>query len=84
MEIYALKCQVEEIFRMNARIPGWFLKSPLFDFVNFYSKLELFEKQCWTLLPALVQSVIRRSWFLCSKWKNPSRAYGWGEVGQLY
>jgi hypothetical protein len=35
MEIYALKCQVEEIFRMNARIPGWFLKSPLFDFVNF-------------------------------------------------
>jgi hypothetical protein len=33
------------------------------------------------LLMALVQSVIRRSWFLCSKWKNPSRAHGWGEVG---
>jgi hypothetical protein len=27
------------------------------------------------------RSVIRRSWFLCSKWKNPSRARGWGEVG---
>jgi hypothetical protein len=32
-------------------------------------------------LMALVQSVIRRSWFLCSKWKNPSTAQGWGEVG---
>jgi hypothetical protein len=32
------------------------------------------------MLTVLVQSVIRRSWFLCSKWKNPSRARGWGEV----
>jgi hypothetical protein len=32
------------------------------------------------LLPALVQSVIRRSRFLCSIWNNPSRGHEWGEI----
>jgi hypothetical protein len=32
---------------------------------------------------ALVQSVIRRSWVLCSTWKNLSREHGWGEVNSF-
>jgi hypothetical protein len=28
----------------------------------------------------LANSVSRRSWSLCSRWKNPSRTRGWGEV----
>jgi hypothetical protein len=29
-------------------------------------------------------SDFRRSWSLCSKWKNLSRTRGWGEVEKLY
>jgi hypothetical protein len=35
------------------------------------------------MLPALVQSVIRRFQFLCSKWKNPSRAHRWDRIALL-
>jgi hypothetical protein len=36
-------------------------------------------------LPQMLSAItVLRSWSLCSKWKNPSRICGWGEVGQLY
>jgi hypothetical protein len=34
-----------------------------------------------TNVTVLVQSVMRRSWFLCSKKKNSSGTHGWGKVG---
>jgi hypothetical protein len=48
----------------------------------FASCLNFFLARCKKLLLAIV--VLKRSWSLCSKWKNPSRTRGWGEGEQLY